>query len=702
MAETENTEITTKERKYEKVGKVTLDLTSYSGKDFGCDGPFEDELLAISKKYAPVEFKNIIEERLDWPTLYALSDARENIVRWLPIKKNQKVLEVGSGCGAVTGALALLAGEVVSCEVSKKKSLINANRHIDAENLTIHVGNFLEVEKDLPTDFDYVIVVGEFEFAKNYFDSKTPYSDFLKILGKHLIQDGRLILALENRMGLKYFAGCKEDNAKRYFAGIEGYKSTDIAKTFSKEGLIKLFEECEIKNYKFYYPYPDYKFMNTLFSDERLPMVGELSDNKRNFDQDRMELFSEKEAFDSIVEDGSFDRFSNSYLVVIGPDLGVEYAKFSGDRAREYAIYTSVEKMKVGRRKVKLVKKTPLYPEGAAHILNMEKYYKELEKRYEGSGLKVNRCEVIGTSESPVACFEYLEGTPLSKMMDECLSKDDLEGFYKLFDKYFELIGYNENYPIADLDPVFSNILVNEDEWNLIDYEWSKEAPVTAKEGAFRAIYCYLLEDINRNKINLDLIYDKISLPNETAEMLKEDEALFQKKVTGKYRSMQELRDMIGKKIVNPISLAEKFSNPVGIYQFQIYPGESDGSFSEETSYFYKDAYQSETMASVSVPVSSGDRVIRLDPLREACIVTIKEADIDGNPFPVDSKKFIYANGRKIGKNTFVFPTNDPNIIFNLEGLVRSEESLLNVTMEIIRMPLETATKVFENIKRVF
>ena len=122
------------ERITEKKGKVVLDYTHYSGKDYYSDGKVEDELLQISEKYAPVEFQQVIEERADWPTLYHLSSARENIVRWLPITSHDKVLEVGAGCGAVTGALTALAGEVVSCDLSKKRSLINANRHSDAEN----------------------------------------------------------------------------------------------------------------------------------------------------------------------------------------------------------------------------------------------------------------------------------------------------------------------------------------------------------------------------------------------------------------------------------------------------------------------------------------------------------------------------------------------------------------------------------------
>ena len=42
--------------------------------------------------------------------------------------------------------------------------------------------------------------------------------------------------------------------------------------------------------------------MTALYSDVYLPGKGELTNNFRNFDRDRMLLFDEKNAFDGIVE----------------------------------------------------------------------------------------------------------------------------------------------------------------------------------------------------------------------------------------------------------------------------------------------------------------------------------------------------------------------------------------------------------------
>ena len=172
----------------EKIGKITLDYSRYPGQDFYSDGAIEDELLETVKHHEESEFVNIIKERNSWPFLYHLSYLRENIVDWVPMDtgtsmdKGAKVLEVGSGCGAITGALARKAGSVTCVELSKKRSLINAYRHKDCDNVTIHVGNFKDIEQDLDTDYDYICLIGVFEYAKSYIGGNTPFEDFLKIL----------------------------------------------------------------------------------------------------------------------------------------------------------------------------------------------------------------------------------------------------------------------------------------------------------------------------------------------------------------------------------------------------------------------------------------------------------------------------------------------------------------------------------------
>lgn len=301
----------------EKIGKVLLDLTLYSGKDLYSEGENEDLLLEAVKSYPTEQYNRLIKEKKTWSFMYHLSHIRENIVEWIPQLEGANVLEIGAGCGAITGALSKHAKNVTCVELSKKRSMINAYRHKDCDNICIKVGNFEDIEKKLDASYDVITLIGVFEYADSYINAEEPYVSFLSMVKKHLKPDGRIVIAIENKFGLKYFAGCKEDHVGSYFKGIEGYKDIKGVKTFSKNEITEIFKTCGFSQIDFYYPYPDYKLPVVIYSDDYLPRVGELQMNQRNFDADRVNLFDESKAFDEIIREGQFPLFSNSFLIML-------------------------------------------------------------------------------------------------------------------------------------------------------------------------------------------------------------------------------------------------------------------------------------------------------------------------------------------------------------------------------------------------
>lgn len=682
----------------ENIGNVKLDYSKYPGEDYYSDGEVEDEILEIVKRCAPIEYRREIEERKSWPILYHLSPLRENIVEWLPIGKKDKVLEVGSGCGAITGALARKAGSVTCVDLSGKRSMINAYRHAECDNVTIHVGNFKDIEPELPGDFDYICLIGVFEYGQAYIGGKTPFEDFLNILLPHLGENGRIVIAIENKYGLKYFAGCKEDHLGTWFAGIENYSSGGGVRTFSRRGLEKIFRNCHVKEAHFYYPYPDYKFMTTLYSDAYLPGKGELSNNYRNYDRDRMLLFDEKCAYDGLVEDGMFPLFANSFCAVIGAPIDVKYTKYSNDRALEYAIKTEISRNDAGEIKVR---KYPLSEEAKDHVRGMEAAYQELKKRYEGSKLRINQCELVETEGEVYAEFEFVNGTPLSELMDTCIESEDLEGFYQYFRQYVDLIGYNEDYPVADFDLIFSNILVDNDHWTLIDYEWTFGKPISTKSLAFRAIYCYLLEDDKRNRIRLDRILEELQIQEPEAQELREEEMDFQQFVTGKHASMAQMRDFIGHRMMVPQKWIEQYQDSEAVNRVQIYEDCGNG-FQEEESYFVPEAYQGENRILLELHVKKEVSVLRVDPAFSSCIVEIEEMSWNGESVPLEKNKLFAVNGRIAKPATMIFPTDDPNINIYLQDLKAEEDNILKLQMNIVRVPVSMAGKIAGSIKKIF
>jgi SAM-dependent methyltransferase len=302
----------------EKIGGVSLNYEYYSGKDLYSDGMIEDVLLDIVKNNSKDKYDHIIYEKSEWPILYHLSPVRENIIEWIPFKENAKVLEIGSGCGAITGKLAEKSGNVTCVELSKKRSLINAYRNKEKNNIEIMVGNFQDIEKNLDDDYDYILLIGVLEYAASYIKSNSPYREFLDIIKKHLSTNGKIIVAIENKYGLKYWAGCKEDHVSLFYEGIEDYIHTNSVRTFSKKELISLHESCGLNIQAFYYPYPDYKLPLQIFSDEYLPKCGDLTNNLLALDNDRIVSFDESRVYDSLIRDGMFQDFSNSFLIISG------------------------------------------------------------------------------------------------------------------------------------------------------------------------------------------------------------------------------------------------------------------------------------------------------------------------------------------------------------------------------------------------
>lgn len=694
----------------EQIGNVTLDLTYYGGEDLYCDGEVEDTLLAIARDHAGGEFSRIIEEQKSWPVLYHLSRFRENIVSWLPMSEHTKVLEIGAGCGAVTGALAERAGQVTCVDLSKKRSMINAYRHRDCKNVTIKVGNFKDIEPGLETDYDLVLLIGVFEYGQGYMDTKTPYEDFLHIIRRHCAADGRIVIAIENQYGLKYFAGCKEDHVGDYFTGLEDYPAGGGVRTFGRDGLIRLMERCGITDYHFYYPYPDYKFMTTLYSDDYLPRVGELTNNMRNFDRERMKLFDEKNVFDALIREGRFAEFANSFLIVIGEKPAQEYVKYSNDRAPQYAIRTQIGK----EGSTRYVEKLPDMPEARAHIQNLPLSYEKLSRKYEGSGLSVNTCE----PEEDGVRFAYVEGCTLEEALDECLYQDDEEGFLALLARFEQIAAYHEEEPVSDHDLIFANILIGsgngaEQEgelsgggkpsgweekrtapWTLIDYEWTFPEAESGASLTKRAMFVYASgPEIRRRWLFGRGIAQRYGIAPENLVYLQNGETAFQQRVTGGRRSMAQLYELMGQPVtpVRDLVLADQAMEP--FRRFQVYTDCGEG-FSEEHSYFVPHVYEDRSRLNLRIAFERDVRALRLDPALAPCMLYGVKLCVNGRciyeQIPGTKGQLagpdssISLNGITAPGGAMVFTTNDPNLTVFLEKMELAEENELTMEAGIV------------------
>lgn len=288
-----------------------INLKYYKGDDLYCDGAVEDEILDIVR--SDRNLLDVLGNSTDWPILYHLSDMRENLLEWYDFKEGAHTLEIGSGCGAITGILCQKSEKVTCIELSLKRSEINAAKNKKWNNFEILVGNFEDIE--ITEKYDYITLIGVLEYAASYIHSKKPFVAMLQKVKSYLKEDGVLIIAIENKNGLKYWAGAKEDHTAGYFDGIQNYIDVDMVKTFSKPEITKLLQNSGFEKQQFYYPVPDYKLPRAVYSEDYLPHTGDIRYHGAAYDRDRLRLFDEDIACDGICEDGQFEYFANSFLI---------------------------------------------------------------------------------------------------------------------------------------------------------------------------------------------------------------------------------------------------------------------------------------------------------------------------------------------------------------------------------------------------
>ena len=468
-----------------------LDTTFYQGTDLYSDGDeAENRILEIVK--AGKSLNDLETEKVSWPILYHLSPLRENICNWYPFQKDGRILEIGAGCGAITGALCRNGAEVCSVDLSLRRSTINYERHKDYENLHLYVGNLNEIVFE--EAFDYVIVNGVLEYAGLFTDSEKPFHTFLENIRKYLKPDGRLLLAIENRFGLKYFAGAEEDHLGKAYTGIRGYEEEKGIQTFSKSELTYLLSESGFEYSHFFYPYPDYKFPLEIFTDETLK-TQHYGKPYQVFDKDRTVLFAEEVVASVLAEDGAAAALANSFLVEASAQSLPEnektlYVKQNNDRREELRTGTRIYELD-GIRKVE---KFALTEAAEKHLHTILENEHNLGKTHR---------VITGKAEDGRIVYSYIQQQTLDEVLKNAINQHNREGIISIFESIQELIatevkntGYIcdefENWfgtakttmeimPCtnpANIDLMPDNVFIENGELSVTDCEWVAEFPV--------------------------------------------------------------------------------------------------------------------------------------------------------------------------------------------------------------------------------
>lgn len=296
----------------EHIGNVTISIFGTVPERVYSEGDTVEQFIleVLKNREDPIE---VLKKDDRWPVLYQLSPLRKNIVQPMRLEPGCRILEIGAGMGAVTAGLAPRCGHIDCVELSPVRSRANAYRNREYGNLRIHVGNFMEYQPEEP--YDAVVLIGVLEYAAEFYDGEDPFRKMLTLCRSFLKPGGRIYIAIENRLGAKYFAGCREDHLNRPFVGIEGYPVREKVRTFSRSELVELVESAGFSDPFFYYPLPDYKLPRMIYSDAYLPDRDLSFPYRTNYDTDRLVCFEEVALLRSLGRTREFCMMANSFLV---------------------------------------------------------------------------------------------------------------------------------------------------------------------------------------------------------------------------------------------------------------------------------------------------------------------------------------------------------------------------------------------------
>lgn len=602
---------------------------------------------------------------------------RANLIEWIPFKEGESVVIHNTAPNAI---IEVLRAKNVQLQVLSES-------HV--EKLAMNPGK---------GSLDCIILVG-----------MEVDAEFLGGLYRKLKPDGRLIVYLHNRYGMSYLAGKTPypSYGDQYYAAIEGKE--DAAKEFSDKAgvrgrsqfvswkaLDRLLEKAGITKYHKYYLDPDGDFAVNIYSDSYLPKPGNCSRKANNLMNDKLVMFDEVLACNQAAADDMFPIFANDYLIITGPSLQQQMVRYSNDRAEQYQIKTEIA-FKSKHSQILEVKKTPLHEAGVEHVRRMQRTYEILRDRYEGA-FTIVPCAWDGTS----CVFPFVEGMTLAECITQALQRSDKKTVFALFEQFLSKLRSGEGGNFSNYDFVFNNILIKDDKWQVIDYEWTVDEAVSAEDIAFRAAYCFALE---HSDFPFDDICEILHIDKKKRAKLIEKETQYQYSVTQDKPSLDVICEQHGGYVYTRETLLRGVELSTPDTPAQIYEDKGQG-FNEVQSYFVPHAltHFDEMELQLSVPV--GMKKLRIDPCEEPCLIQIKRIWWNGEEMDMDKRITLNGARGRSSKNNygeFVFATRDPNIILDLEKISSKEVGAneLRVQMEIHKISLQLANTLTKSLKRI-
>lgn len=314
----------------------------------------ENYLLEVVRN---AQDRSVISEELrnaikDWPSLYHLSRRRSNLLRPFEEElKGKKILEIGCGCGAITRYLGEIGAQVLALEGSPRRAQIARERCRDLDNITVACARSDEFGWE--GYFDVILLIGVLEYSPKYLGKDGP-DIMLTSVRKQMKADGFLILAIENQLGLKYFAGFREDHAGKAMYGInDSYREGEF-RTWGRKELFDIIGRNGFEQIEQYIPLPDYKLPVSVITPlgwreypEEMKSLA-IESAMYDFQRTPFDLFSMEIVYDQIWINELGSDMANSFLLKM-------YQRHKKTGYKELAYYFSENRKIIAGKILKII-----------------------------------------------------------------------------------------------------------------------------------------------------------------------------------------------------------------------------------------------------------------------------------------------------------------------------------------------------------
>lgn len=394
-------------------------------------------------------------------------------------------------------------------------------------NIIIVDKNVESIEKYKKQKYDYIYLNGTLENAEKIMCSKKPEIDLINFFKELLNENGKLFIAVDNKMGVKYLSGDKSEHCNNIYDSLKNEYSN--GKLFSKTELDKIIENTGFKYKRYYYPLPNYENINIIYTDEMLPNK---NDSKINYnvvyDEGSLIVKDEISLLKTFIGEGQFANFTNSYIIELSNseiDKKVKYYSFNSMRKEKYSL--------VLKMKDDYVEKYPKTDEAIEHIRNIKNNSKKLTE------LGFNIAEEF--NEEDIVKSKFINLKSLDKQIVDAIEKEEYENVYEFINNWYkyikEKLKVNKDGIVKDgfIDLTFENTFFDNqnNEYIFFDQEWYEEnIPIKfILTRALKNLYEY--NPSIESKINIKTLLKKYNL-NEYFDEFMAKEKSFQELIIDK------------------------------------------------------------------------------------------------------------------------------------------------------------------------